>query len=199
MQIYELFPTTVVKTKMAIDMPPEVVKYIKTSTRRPNFANSTSFESKILDLLEFATIKNEVTLAFKNYLDTIIVPKNDVEVGITQSWINWTENGQAHHEHNHSNSYLSAVVYLEAYEEDKITFATREYKQLDIETKEPSIHNATSWWVGVETGDIVIFPSKLLHYVEPREDLQGTRISLAVNMIPRGKIGDSARLTELYL
>ena len=118
---------------------------------------------------------------------------------ITQSWLNYTDTGQNHHRHPHPNSYISGVFYLNANPEvDKIYFFKEEYKQLLIDPQTFNLWNSTSWWLPVGTGDLLIFPSNLIHMVDNTINKE-TRISLAFNTFPVGLLGDEDHLDSLYL
>ena len=41
--------------------------------------------------------------------------------------------------------------------------------------------NSESWWFPVKTGDVILFPSSLIHMVETKQGTN-TRISLAFNV-----------------
>jgi ectoine hydroxylase-related dioxygenase (phytanoyl-CoA dioxygenase family) len=67
-----------------------------------------------------------------------------------------------------------------------------------FDIKEWNSFNSSSWWFPVKTGDIVIFPSSLIHSVETKQG-NNTRISLAFNVFIKGTIGINNSLTELHL
>jgi uncharacterized protein (TIGR02466 family) len=134
-----------------------------------------------------------------NTVDKIICPSNKVKPYITQSWLNYTKKNQYHHKHQHPNSLVSGVFYINADEKlDKIKFFKEDYQPIKLEIKEYNLFNSQSWWFTVKTGDIVLFPSSLTHMVETKEG-DNTRVSLAFNVFVEGKIGDNKGLTELIL
>jgi hypothetical protein len=53
---------------------------------------------------------------------TIICPKNNIELYITQSWLNYTEENQYHHRHEHPNSVVSGVLYFDSDKKDMIKY-----------------------------------------------------------------------------
>jgi len=82
-------------------------------------------------------------------------------------------------------------------EKDKITFFNDSmYKQIKLFPKEWNLYNAESWYFTVKPGDIVVFPSSLVHMVEQKAG-NNIRTSLAFNSFLRGAIGDKQSLTEL--
>ena len=52
--------------------------------------------------------------------------------------------------------------------------------------------------VNIQTGNLLLFPSKLDHSV-PKKTTSGTRISLSFNSFVKGNIGDNEKLTGLIL
>ena len=164
-----------------------------------NIGNTTSNNNYILNDKCFKDLKKELDLKIQDYFNKIICPANNIKPYITQSWLNYTETNQHHHKHQHPNSLVSGVLYINCHEEfDKIKFFNENYKTIQFETKEWNTWNSTSWWFPVKTGDIVLFPSSLTHMVETKQG-DNTRISLAFNVFIKGKIGNNKELTELIL
>ncbi len=81
---------------------------------------------------------------------------------------------------------------------DKIKFFKSDYQTIKPEVKDWNIWNSESWWFSVKTGDIMLFPSSLIHMVENKEGTN-TRISLAFNVFIKGTVGNNKTLTELVL
>ena len=88
---------------------------------------------------------------------------------------------------------------MKIYEDiDKIYFYKDEYKQIKPEVKEWTLLNADSWYFTVESMQLVLFPSNLLHMVETVQSDE-TRVSLAFNTFFKGTIGSQKELTELKI
>jgi uncharacterized protein (TIGR02466 family) len=163
--------------------------------------NHISVEKNVLDKhKELNYIKNKVNGCIGDYVKTIIDPKYECQFYITQSWLNYTNTGEYHKKHNHQNSIISGVVYLNAKKEyDNIVF----YKEINpaqfyTPPKKYNEFNAESWEVPVNTGDIIIFPSSLTHEVK-LTTADHTRISLAFNVFLRGNLGEYNNATFLHL
>jgi uncharacterized protein (TIGR02466 family) len=164
-----------------------------------NEGNTTSNDNYILNNKPFKKIKEKLDLTIKDYFDKIISPANSITPYITQSWLNYTETNQYHHKHTHSNSLISGVFYINCDEQfDKIKFFNDTYKAIKPEVKQWNIWNSESWWFAVKTGDIILFPSSLIHMVETKQG-DNTRISLAFNVFIKGTLGSNKELTELIL
>jgi hypothetical protein len=81
---------------------------------------------------------------------------------------------------------------------DKIHFNNNRHNVIDIQTENFNPFNSGSWWFPVETGQVLLFPSSLVHHVETKKGTN-TRISLAFNIFIKGTIGSKKKLTELTL
>jgi uncharacterized protein (TIGR02466 family) len=199
--IHSLFPTPVFFSSLERKLTPLETKFLnkKEKDTYNNEGNITSNDNYVLNEKPFLNLKNELDLKVKEYFDKIICPSNKVKPYITQSWLNYTKRNQYHHKHQHPNSLVSGVFYINADEKlDKIKFFKEDYQPIKLEIKEYNLFNSQSWWFTVKTGDIVLFPSSLTHMVETKEG-DNTRVSLAFNVFVEGKIGDNKSLTELIL
>jgi uncharacterized protein (TIGR02466 family) len=199
--IHSLFPTPVFFSSLERKLTPLETKFLnkKEKDTYNNTGNITSNDNYVLNEKPFLNLKNELDLKVKEYFDKIICPSNKVKPYITQSWLNYTKRNQYHHKHQHPNSLVSGVFYINADEKlDKIKFFKEDYQPIKLEIKEYNLFNSSSWWFTVKTGDIVLFPSSLTHMVETKEG-DNTRVSLAFNVFVEGKIGNNKDLTELIL
>lgn len=191
MEIISLFPTAVLRDRLDRDFTDaEVQGFVKLqNTLRSNEGNRASEDFEVLELPEFANLKQFCLEKVRQYFKEILKVPDETEPYITLSWTNYTNTGQHHHRHSHSNSIVSGVLYINAHREaDKIEFYNLAYKTIDFDATEFNVFNATSWWLPVGTGDIIIFPSNLIHGV-PISQRDYTRISLSFNTFVRGEIG----------
>ena len=196
---YNVFPTAVGKFTLGRDFTEKELKYIKELETRPNMGNITSTDNNLFDRKEMKGLAKACQDAVNEYLKEIYAPKHQVELRFTQSWANYTEPGQFHHKHEHPNSFLSGVLYINADPlKDKIYFYKNGYQQIKLPTENFNLYNSESWWFEVATGDIMLFPSSLTHMVQTVE-ADSTRISIAFNTFPKGYIGDDLDLTGLHL
>ena len=198
--IHGIFPTPLIFTNIEREFTKEELEFFdeQSKTTFKNEGNVTSLDNYLMRHDPMTTIKQEITSALQLYLDEVIKPKDDVKPYITQSWLNYTDENQYHHKHAHPNSFLSGVMYVNADpEKDKITFFNDSvYKQIKLFPKEWNLYNAESWFFTVKPGDIVVFPSSLIHMVEQKAG-NNIRTSLAFNSFLRGAIGGKQMLTEL--
>jgi len=155
-----------------------------------NSGNHTSSNMDVLEHPAFADIKNFILRHIKNYKETILVPKYDMDIVLTESWLNFTNINQKHHMHKHNNSYLSGVFYLNTVENDSINFHNEEsglYNFFDVETEKHNEFNSPNWELPVKTGQLILFQSSLQHGVNEVKENK-TRISLAFNTFIKGQI-----------
>lgn len=196
-----LFPTPVMFTDIGRDFTQTELDFMQSHSTEDktnrNVGNVTSNNNYILEEPEMLDIKTTVTEAVNMYIQRIYKPKYPAEAYVTQSWLNFTAKGEFHHKHEHPNSFISGVLYIQTdATKDRITFHRREYRQMQLSTDTYDIYNSDSWWFSVKTGGIVMFPSSLTHNVEEVTSDE-TRISLAFNTFIKGTLGNNGLLTEL--
>tara|TARA_R110000796_G_scaffold60057_1_gene138620 strand:- start:1975 stop:2601 length:627 start_codon:yes stop_codon:yes gene_type:complete len=164
-----------------------------------NLGNYISKDKYVLNKPSFSNLKKDLLKQVDNYSKEVICPENKIKLNITQSWLNYTTKNQYHHEHSHSNSFLSGVLYIKANPElDKIHFHKDVSKGLNIKTKNFNSYNAPEWIFNTGDSMVILFPSYLVHSVKFKTE-DNERISLAFNVFVKGKIGDYHSITELVL
>jgi len=199
--IMGIFPTPIYGSKLNRPLSKEELSFIDKNKLNvyKNKGNTTSNDKNILENEVFKNLKEDLYLRVKDYFDKIISPANNVTPYITQSWLNYTETNQFHHKHQHPNSLVSGVFYINCHEEyDRINFYNDNYKAILLDVKNYNLYNSENWWYPVKTGDIILFPSSLTHMVETKQG-NNTRISLAFNVFVKGNIGNEKNLTYLKL
>tara|TARA_R100001591_G_scaffold872_1_gene2222 strand:- start:292 stop:912 length:621 start_codon:yes stop_codon:yes gene_type:complete len=201
--INNIFPTPVYMTEMDRPFTKQELIFVKEQKKHcdKNAGNIKTKDSYILNRKEFKNIKKFLTKHCKNYLDTVICPKNNIELYITQSWLNYTEADQYHHKHEHPNSVVSGVLYFDSdFENDKILFSKSSSTQIKpiVDNTKFNLWNSETWFFSVKTGQLIMFPSSTIHQVETKKG-NNTRISLAFNTFYKGTLGSNTALTELIL
>jgi uncharacterized protein (TIGR02466 family) len=196
-----IFPTPIYISKLNRELTKKELNFIDKSKLDyyKNEGNITSNDNYILNQKVFGSLKEDLYLRVQDYFNKVLSTTDAVTPFITQSWLNYTETNQYHHKHDHPNSLVSGVFYVNCHEEfDKIKFFRNDYQTIKPEIKDWNLYNSESWWFTVKTGDIILFPSSLTHMVETKEG-DNTRISLAFNVFIKGTIGNNKNLTELIL
>jgi uncharacterized protein (TIGR02466 family) len=149
----------------------------------------------LLDDPKCLEIKNKILNAFNDYVYNLLKIKPETEFYITTSWaVKFLPGGSAH-EHSHTNSLFSGVLYLKAAEETgQITFHKyQKYSNfssptISLEFTEQNIFNSSTWSITPKENQIIIFPSNLVHSVEINNS-KDDRVSVAFNMFVRGNFG----------
>jgi uncharacterized protein (TIGR02466 family) len=110
---------------------------------------------------------------------------------IKEMWVNVLETGGLQAMHNHANSFVSGVVYLTPTHPDSQTVFMKSSGSTEFVFKHehadiaPTPFNADRWVTPAPApGDLVLFPSYLLHAVPPNQGER--RITLSFNAIPGG-------------
>jgi uncharacterized protein (TIGR02466 family) len=197
-----IFPTPIYISKLDRELTNKELSFIdKTkSDVYKNDGNTTSNDNYILNHKAFKDLKTDLDLRVQDYFEKVISATESITPYITQSWLNYTETNQYHHRHEHPNSLISGVFYVNGDEKfDKIKFYKKDiYSIIKPEVKDYNIWNSETWWFPVKTGDIILFPSSLTHMVETKQG-DNTRISLAFNVFIKGTVGNNKTLTELII
>jgi uncharacterized protein (TIGR02466 family) len=199
--IEQLFPTPIMFNNIQREFTTDELNFVKQNSTKTidNPGNISSSEKYILNNKVFSNLKKFIQDNIEYYVNTIYKPTYPIKPYITQSWLNWTKPGEFHHPHNHPNSFISGVLYINTDgEKDKITFYKTDYEQISLRPNDFNMYNAKSWWFNVKPGDLIIFPSCLLHDVEKVTTID-TRISLAFNTFLKGTIGDNMMAMELII
>jgi uncharacterized protein (TIGR02466 family) len=205
-QYYALFPTCVSVynlersfTKKELEIVDDL---LKEDDMMPNVSNHMSKNTNVLNETIFANLKNEILDGFNHYVDEIISPLYDIEIYITQSWLNLTTKNGSHHLHKHSNSFLSGVLYINTTNDDEIVFKKPSESNLIFQMlksdEKITLLNADFWRVPALTGQLIIFPSSLEHMVNQIQT-DHRRISLSMNTFIKGKIGQETAVNLLEL
>jgi uncharacterized protein (TIGR02466 family) len=166
--------------------------------------NFSSKETNILNLDSYKEIKNRINNGLTEYVRNVLHIDNKHEFYITQSWLNVNPPGTSHHRHNHSNSIISGVYYIDTAESGSITFLTQNTSNitnnptLSIDVTKYTPANSNSWQVPVKNNHIIYFPSTILHEVSPNAS-DRNRVSLAFNCFVKGSFGNKINLNELHL
>lgn len=197
--LYPLFPTIVYKSSLDRELTPtEITEIYSTEVFEQGLGNEISSSSWILDNPIFSNLKNELMLHVHSYMKELM--KIEIDLYMTNSWINVTGFQKQHSAHNHTNSILSGVYYFKTSDsQPNISFnrLTPPFF-LNMKATEYTPANSIEWTVPVEDGEIIIFPSTCFHYVKPNLT-QNERISIAFNTFARGTIGAEFQGADLEL
>lgn len=202
-RLYELFPQLVIAASIDRDFTEQELSFVEECSKnvKVNTYNLRSENSSVLEDERMADIKKFILHNVNLYMKNILLPREKIDLYVTQSWLNYSGANCAHHKHFHANSILSGVLYIKAISgEDKIKFHKDEKAQIAIPTYAPTRFNSEMCDIDVETGTLLIFSSTLTHSVEQiRSDREETRVSLSFNTFAKGSLGSEDVLTLLEL
>lgn len=196
MNIHNLFPIPVGFFDLGRDLTEAELAFIEGQETRSNTGNRTSINNNILETAELADLKQFMNESLQAYFKATTNPKHNADLRMTQSWLNYTQQGQFHHKHAHPNSFISGVFYAKTNPDDRIYFYRSGWQQIKLPADDFNPYNSESWWFEAVTGRLILFPSSLEHMV-PNVQGSDTRISLSFNTFPMGTIGDEMELTGL--
>ena len=187
-------PTAIYKDKLGYKLTSQQRDTLDNLVIHPN---ELSEEMGILDRPEFKSMKDIVFSHVKKYEKDVCGFKSSLSFKLTESWYRETVPGHNHPDHNHPNSMLSGVVYLnvpkgdESHEginlihiENRGVFKNHDFRYDYTPTK----YNQISTFIPVETGDIVLFPSYLYHFVSRNESENESRKIISLNTFIQGRM-----------
>ena len=198
-----IFPTPIMRSNLGRAFTPEERRFFVDckSKARSNVTNLRSADTHVLDAPEMQSLRSEVQDRINEFAWKVFSADPRFEFFITQSWLNYTKPGQSHHRHMHTNSLVSGVLYINvASEIDSICFHRQSASQIQIlvSSDQLSPYNTPVVSYAVDVGDLILFPSNVIHSVE-QETGNHTRISLAFNAFVRGELGSEERLNKLKI
>jgi uncharacterized protein (TIGR02466 family) len=191
LELFSVFPVPIYKNYLNREFSEKEICFfekVKKENYR-NIGNYTSLTKYILNNEELKNLKTEITKMLENYFMSVLGLKEDIVPYITQSWLNWTKEGEHHHKHNHPNSIVSGVFYINANEKkDFISFYNEKDETVYNKKNEPvllnpkifNVYNTKTINIQVKTGTLLLFPSWLSHSV-PAKSGNNLRTSLAFN------------------
>ena len=111
---------------------------------------------------------------------------------ITDMWSNVLKPGETHRPHTHSNNILSGVFYVDAEQTSGIMFTDPRPQAgvIQPDVTKQFVDNANVIKYDSSTNRMILFPSWLQHYV-PTNETKSNRISIAFNVMLKGKVGSS--------
>ena len=187
-------PTAVYKDKLGYKVTLQQRDTLDNLVIHPN---QLSEEMGILDRPEFKSMKDVVFSHVKKYEKDVCGFKSSLSFKLTESWYKETVPGDDHLDHNHPNSMLSGVVYLNVpkgnthheglnliHIENRGVFKHHDFRYDYTPTK----YNQISTFIPVETGDIVLFPSYLYHFVSRNESENESRRIISFNTFIQGRM-----------
>ena len=187
MNIQPLFPYPLAVSDLDTSLDVDFVKKLELTT---NIKNLQSTDKDVLTHPELSVVKTFIESELDKYC-TQVLCTTTAKLYVTQSWVNVTHPGQAHHQHIHPNSFISGVIYFQVADtNDMIRFSNpRTIYSLTIDPEQFNLFNSMTWSMPVQKNRLFLFPSLVPHEV-PAVHGNTTRISLAFNTYVKGDIGN---------
>lgn len=199
MQIQQLFPTPVGMFNLGRPFTDEEMLFVRGQETRSNQGNTTTVDTFVLRDPVMTPLRDWIEDCVGEYFKTTRNPKGDAHLRITQSWFNYSQQGQWHHKHSHHNSLVSGVFYVNTNLNDRIYFhRPGGWQQIKFLVQDWNLYNTDTWWFEAVPGRLILFPSSLEHEVHPVTG-EDVRISMSFNTFPVGEIGDDLGLSGLKL
>jgi uncharacterized protein (TIGR02466 family) len=150
-----------------------------------------SVNTRVLDEPEFNSIKIEI-MSQVDFFSAQLCVSPGISFKLTNSWMMKHMQGDWAQEHSHTNSLLSGIVYIDTDgTSGDINFNSRSSifpSAVDVEFSAYNIYNSRGWTITPQTGDVLIFPSTLLHSVS-KNIYNKARYCLSFNMFMQGGLG----------
>lgn len=196
-----IFPTPVMRSNIGRDFTQEELAFFERvwAATQENVTNFRSADTRVLDAPEMESIRSAVQEHVNQFAWKVISSNPRHTYYITQSWVNFTQPGQSHFRHMHTNSLISGTLYIYVKKEvDSICFYRNSPAQILVADDQPNPYSTPIHRVSLDVGDLVLFPSALLHDVEPTTGAH-IRVSLAFNAFIKGELGSETRLNSLIV
>ena len=191
-QVFDLQSIPVYKTQFDYSLLDEE-KDLLFSCNLKHMSDNNNFFSENYYVLNHNSL-NKLKSNIKNILDQYALEVFGIEncLDITQSWIAKTTPGGWHNLHNHPNSIVSCVLYLQTPPLSTIKFHYRnnisQNFNLAFDYVKFTKYNQSQFTLDVKEMDLVIFPSWLNHSVDIN-DSNIDRIVLSFNTFVFGELG----------
>jgi len=171
----------------------------KESHFKSDGAGTTSAGSYLLNHSEMSSLKAKILNSVKEYAHGVMQVGEEVEFYITRSWSTIHKEGDYAFPHSHANSLLSGVMYINVPKDDEslVEFMAPSnhtlFPLLQPRLKEHNIWNHRIFCFKPETGNIIIFPSNLVHSTTPMTSSTSLRYIVGFDIFVRGefKIDDA--------
>ena len=166
-------------------------KYLLNGTRKPLLAIQSFIEQHL-----------------KEFVTTVLgINVDNASCNITQAWLNEYEPTASNPVHNHMNSIISGVFYINCLKlpnnkADEIILLNNGhemFRDIELSITHPTMFSAKAHSVSVVSGDLVLFPSSVRHSVDVNETTDQTRISLSFNTFMFGVLGEYDHTSELII
>ena len=191
-EVFGLFPTPFLRAPATLNarLVEGLVKHFTSLAKSVNKASGSLLHTELLSPGDNPLFVEAATLITPKIVDMgALMFGERLGWSIKEMWVNVMDTGGVQAMHNHANSFVSGVVYLTPSHPDSQTVFFKSPGGTDFVFKNEHA-NITSTpfngdrWISPppSPGDLVLFPSYLLHAVPPNQGER--RITLSFNSIP---------------
>lgn len=200
-EVRPLFAEPYFRTSIGHAITDEQVEFIKNLKMVPNQVNLISENLYLFEEPVMKSIKDAVQDALDIYAREVMGLTQQIYV--TQSWSLVNPPGVGMHGHSHSNSLVSGSLYYCDLPEPPSRMIFERHNSYQLLELSPAadknnVYNTIRNVVVPQKDDLVLFSSKLSHFVEPNQSDE-PRYSIAFNTFIRGKLGSYRDVSELVL
>ena len=191
-QLIGLFPTPFLRAPQALDagLVAGLVEHLAARVDRENSSSQNLSHTSLLTPADSPLLVVAAGLITPKLVDFgLQLFGQRLGWSIKEMWVNVLDAGGRQAMHNHANSFISGVVYLTPTHADSRTVFMKSPGGSDFAFRNDHAdvaqgsYNADKWISPQpEPGDLVLFPSYLMHAVPPNPGPR--RITLAFNAIP---------------
>lgn len=191
-EIVGLFPIPFMRVPAAlgIDLISGLVQHFSGAAFQPNNSSSNLSHTAMLrpgDSALLVQVASVITPLLAEFGAVMFGER--LGWSVKEMWVNVLDTGGHQAMHNHANSFISGVIYLTPTHPAARTVFMKSPGGVEFSFKNDhdgvrsSPYNAEKWIsMQPEPGDVVLFPSYLMHAVPPNPG--GRRITMAFNAIP---------------
>lgn len=191
-EVFSLFPTPFMRVPGAL--PPPLVKgllqHFSSLAVQDNNASSQLSHTQMLRPSDSSLLVEAAALITPKLSELgALLFGERMGWSVKEMWVNLLDTGGRQAMHNHANSFISGVVYLTPTHDSARTVFMKSPGGSDFSFKNDHAgiatgpFNAEKWISPMpQPGDMVLFPSFLMHAVPPNEGER--RVTMAFNAIP---------------
>ena len=184
------------------DVNQTLLTIVQNEPLRDNQGNLIHNAIDILERPELKSLKDDI-LEHVSFYARDVLAYQDIEIELTQSWINVTVPGQHHHIHRHTNSIISGTYYPFGVDQSPIVFHNPNTFQfvpnVDEDNQNPvSMISKNCIYVSPNPSELMLWLSPMVHGVKKNES-ENNRISLSFNVMIRGYVGHAESLSGVRL
>lgn len=198
------FPLTVFHDSVSLDAPDrarmvEAILGMESQTIQKTRGSTWTGDTNGFEFLHqdarFQSLFGRFAAPLHRYLETLRIDHEKVILYYTRSWGTISRRGEATHPHNHSQSHISLVYYLQKPADSSgisfinhdapNQFAPNIFNEHMLKCgilKEIQQLNARTVYLNPKEDDVLVFPSKAVHAIVPNGSAQ-PRISIAVDIL----------------